>query len=667
MELNNDEDNAYFSDSARTDSTAGTEASGRKRRRVLVVDKTDIWRYFNKLDPPKPKHKKGSCNVEIRTSKDVKICGHVINTDGSTGNFWSHLEANHGILRSEKENTSSNPTQAKVDVMFQKQWSKNPKRKRECDEALTEFLIDDMQPLYVLKNEGFINLVKTLDPYYTLPNLWTGRDHQGYIGVTCSFINKEFELQEIMLAYQYMEYPHTSQNIARTIMNLIFEWGLEKKFICITTDNGSNMVAASRLLPNTFRIPCAARTLNLVVNKGLIPVEILIARAKRLINFFMSPKQNERLKAIQTCHLNGTEDFSENHKYLRTIQDMKTRWNSSYLAWERLLKLHHAINILIATMSTESESDTDTKKDLKRLKEIMLSDDEWKLMKQLTKILQPFYDATKLLGGEKYATASFMYYVVATLQIKVIPKEVEVVDLTNDDDAFDDDIEFEDGDDDDVIIMQNTKRKIKIKNPLNCEGKEEEVKRNLYHLLHHYWENPAKEGMISALLDPRVKSLNFVSSLKKEGIISLLRDEYQFVKESEEFATGTTLNSDDLDLLESNNSLLIDMFAESQSAENEINDYLSLQQLSPKTDPYKWWTGNQNRFPILSYLAKKYLSISATSTSSERLFSQAGNTMTAKRTQLKPKFFEKLLFLKKNHKILGNIFPPEIYNEIDQI
>ncbi|GES92498.1 zinc finger BED domain-containing protein 1-like [Rhizophagus clarus] len=596
MELNNDEDNAYFSDSARTDSTAGTEASGRKRRRVLVVDKTDIWRYFNKLDPPKPKHKKGSCNVEIRTSKDVKICGHVINTDGST---------------------------AKVDVMFQKQWSKNPKRKRECDEALTEFLIDDMQPLYVLKNEGFINLVKTLDPYYTLPNLWTGRDHQGYIGVTCSFINKEFELQEIMLAYQYMEYPHTSQNIARTIMNLIFEWGLEKKFICITTDNGSNMVAASRLLPNTFRIPCAARTLNLVVNKGLIPVEILIARAKRLINFFMSPKQNERLKAIQTCHLNGTEDFSENHKYLRTIQDMKTRWNSSYLAWERLLKLHHAINILIATMSTESESDTDTKKDLKRLKEIMLSDDEWKLMKQLTKILQPFYDATKLLGGEKYATASFMYYVVATLQIKVIPKEVEVVDLTNDDDAFDDDIEFEDGDDDDVIIMQNTKRKIKIKNPLNCEGKEEEVKRNLYHLLHHYWENPAKEGMISALLDPRVKSLNFVSSLKKEGIISLLRDEYQFVKESEEFATGTTLNSNDLDLLESNNSLLIDMFAESQSAENEINDYLSLQQLSPKTDPYK---------------CQKYLSISATSTSSERLFSQA-----------------------------GNIFPPEIYNEIDQI
>ena len=64
-------------------------------------------------------------------------------------------------------------------------------------------------------------------------------------------------------------------------------------------------------------------------------------------------------------------------------------------------------------------------------------------------------------------------------------------------------------------LSQNKKRKIKIKNPLNCEGKEEEVKRNLYHLLCHYWENSAKERMISALLDPRVKGLNFVSGIKK--------------------------------------------------------------------------------------------------------------------------------------------------------
>ena len=86
--------------------------------------------------------------MEIKTSKDVKTCGHVINTDGSTGNFWSHLETHHGVLRSEKRK-NNNPIQPKIDAMFQKQWAKNPKRKQECDEALTEFLTDDMQPLYI--------------------------------------------------------------------------------------------------------------------------------------------------------------------------------------------------------------------------------------------------------------------------------------------------------------------------------------------------------------------------------------------------------------------------------------------------------------------------------------------------------------------------------------
>ncbi|GES80927.1 zinc finger BED domain-containing protein 1-like [Rhizophagus clarus] len=312
-------------------------------------------------------------------------------------------ESQHGILRSEKEK-NNNLVRSKIDAAFLKTVGKNPKRKQERDEALAEFLIDNMQPLYTLKSAGFINLFKTLDSYYNLSSdkyikqlVTKACDYSErelltlfkdtvqsqliygpleIVKVISAFINKEFELQEIMLACQYLEYPHTSKNIAQTLLNLISEW------------------------------------------------------------------QNERMKAIQIHHhLNETENFSKNHKYMRIIQDVKTRWNSSYLAWE------------------------DTKKDLKRLKEIMHSDDEWKLMQQLTKLLQPLYDATKLLSGEKYATATFIYYVVASLQAKVIPKEIEMVDLTNNDNAFDD-VEFEDGNDDDVVIMnesQTKREKLKLK------------------------------------------------------------------------------------------------------------------------------------------------------------------------------------------------------------
>jgi hypothetical protein len=41
------------------------------------------------------------------------------------------------------------------------------------------------------------------------------------------------------------------------------------------------------------------------VGKGLLPAETLVARAKRLINFFTIPKQTERLIEIQKSMKNN--------------------------------------------------------------------------------------------------------------------------------------------------------------------------------------------------------------------------------------------------------------------------------------------------------------------------------------------------------------------------
>ncbi|EZA46507.1 Zinc finger BED domain-containing protein [Ooceraea biroi] len=51
-------------------------------------------------------------------------------------------------------------------------------------------------------------------------------------------------------------------------------------------------------------------------------------------------------------------------------------------------------------------------------------------------------------------------------------------------------------------------------------------------------------------------------------------------------------------------------------------------------DPLEWWKSHENRFPLVAQLAKKYLSIPATSVASERTFSTAGNIVTAKRSCL---------------------------------
>ncbi|RGB34085.1 hypothetical protein C1646_668799 [Rhizophagus diaphanus] len=47
------------------------------------------------------------------------------------------------------------------------------------------------------------------------------------------------------------------------------------------------------------QLGCTAHILQLIIGKGIKPAEILIVRAKQLIDFFMRPKQSERLENAQ--------------------------------------------------------------------------------------------------------------------------------------------------------------------------------------------------------------------------------------------------------------------------------------------------------------------------------------------------------------------------------
>ena len=58
-----------------------------------------------------------------------------------------------------------------------------------------------------------------------------------------------------------------------------------------------------------------------------------------------------------------------------------------------------------------------------------------------------------------------------------------------------------------------------------------------------------------------------------------------------------------------------------------------------------WWKEHAAQFPYLSQLARRYLAMPATSASVERLFSVAGQVVTAKRASLDPETVTLLVFL----------------------
>ena len=95
---------------------------------------------------------------------------------------------------------------------------------------------------------------------------------------------------------------------------------------------------------------------------------------------------------------------------------------------------------------------------------------------------------------------------------------------------------------------------------------------------------------------------------------------------------------------------------------DEIDSYLNTSN-DINADPLLWWKEHQNEYPILSLIAKDYLSIQVTSVAAEQAFSVAGNTITPTRNKLDPETTRATLCLKSW--IENEIGINHINNEID--
>lgn len=79
----------------------------------------------------------------------------------------------------------------------------------------------------------------------------------------------------------------------------------------------------------------------------------------------------------------------------------------------------------------------------------------------------------------------------------------------------------------------------------------------------------------------------------------------------------------------------------------EVIDYLSLPEIAVNENPLKFWHAHEDRFPILSSLAFKYLAMPASSASVERLFSVAGGIISARRASMTIETAEKVIFYRE--------------------
>ena len=75
--------------------------------------------------------------------------------------------------------------------------------------------------------------------------MWTSASHDPYLSLTMHYIDKQWNLKSINLETTPMFEDHTEANLYEALTDILGNWDLPlEKLVCVTTDNGSNFIAA---------------------------------------------------------------------------------------------------------------------------------------------------------------------------------------------------------------------------------------------------------------------------------------------------------------------------------------------------------------------------------------------------------------------------------------
>ncbi|XP_052806593.1 E3 SUMO-protein ligase ZBED1-like [Mya arenaria] len=575
-----------------------------------------IWDYFG--NPAYDRNGKRSVD---RENAVCRLCRKMVKNCRGTQNMWFHFERHHKAEHAKisKPNVPQNPeistkpivknepdnmptkSQKTVPEMYAKtqHYPQKSERSTEITQAVAKFIAGDLQPLSVVGKAYFKNILSVMDPKYELPSRryftmnvipemytsvrtnvelelkeceslaittdgWTSRACQSYLTVTAHGLDSNWKQHNHVLATRMLDVSHTGVNVGEALAGVVAEFGLQRPSgTAVVTDNAANMDIAAKAAMLTPHVKCFAHTVNLACQKSVKVQEFqpLLTKVRRIVAFF-----HKSTTATALLKLN------QKNKELKLIQDVSTRWNSTYDMLQRYVDEHEAIT---ATLSS-----SELRKNAKGI--VTLSPDEITDLEAVIKVIsENDSDLIKAMKGAIRQDMTKRY------------TQVEVEEFT--------------------------------------------------------W--------MCTALDPRFRSLPDLSSEKREAVYTNLIAKTETVKTqvksevSPDAATPSTSTTTALPALpalpgmtdENANKvdLAIGLYREVEKYRSEIASPLD-------TDPQVWWRSHENDYPNLSRLDKHTLHIPATSVASERVFSVAGDVVTATRSRLASDMVDVLVFLKHN-------------------
>lgn len=616
--------------------------------------KSPAWAYFGFEADEQGKAQSDSDAICRLCSEPVKAGG------GNTTNLISHLKVHHPLKHAEvrkaikdrgssSHSSAATPGQPTITDALQRsvKYARSSKKWKELTDAVTMCIAKDMMPIYSVEKDGFREMLRKFDAQYDLPgrkyfsqtgipalytstrkkvqsdlqdveffaattDMWSSSTTEPYISYTVHYIDRDWCLKSRCLQTLYLPQDHTADNLAESMTETLESWGLKAaNQVCLTTDNGRNIVCATTRRLGWKHLPCFGHNLHLAVGNSIKEdrrVDRALGVCRKIVTTFSHSWKKKRDLA------QAQEQLSlPNHSL---VVDCATRWGSTEKMVSRILEQETAIRqVLVGDRKTTH---------------LVPTWQDVEVLESVQSAIKPLADFTDMLSGEKCVTLSSLRPVLHIFKTDVLAESDENTTLTADikrrileymEDKYQDDRISE------LLDIASFLDPRFVGDYLLDEDSLDTVKIRLVEeiLQHQDTEGSSTSDATSSTSDATSEHEPPAEPPAKKKKLGSWLKESKLKKSHTSQPEGTR-----------------------ERIKNEIEKYEKAPQADSDSNPLDWWRMYAETYPNLAKMARKYLCICASSSPSERVFSKSGHIVSKRRCSLKPDKVNMLVFLAMN-------------------
>ena len=444
-----------------------------------------------------------------------------------------------------------------------------------------------------------------------------------YLAVTAHWFNPEsWLLMKRTIAFKIFGYPHTGCNLRKILHDTLIEYNLDDKVFTISLDNASNNTRAMDLLKLRvkpildgafFHSRCVAHVINLSVQAALKICDSLYTKFRGLLVLIYKSSNERQINYRRFRKICNEEP-------LGPCFDNNTRWNSTCMMFENILRQRATLQAFNQRLINRNVST------------IILTDQDWDRLNELTMFLQVFKEATTILSG--------VYYPTSPLVLKQIYAMTEkLYDLKSSPSRM-----FR------KMVKIIKKKFIKYfaslplvftcsaaLNPcLNVGGVELLIRKIMENLGLSF----GLDGDDADYIESQI--FRFNDHFQKLFGIYATKYGHQQNPIVDQMRAGSSRMTRDINI-NLYNSLFEDATRRQRSSAptSELGQYMAtnfLRTLSPDEfanfDILAWWKEREIQYPVLSAMARDLLAVQASTVASESAFSVSGRIISDRRTRL---------------------------------